>query len=141
VRTHPSYCPDKTIQHFVDAECQILVIGHVVKLIELVKSTVKGVRTLLVDDGFTGVALELAGGLGITEIVSPRRVRRRIPKGWNQTMIVVDHASVGGVTDTILRMSRLCKGAASGERPRIATAAPRDVSTILDVKGNKVLYF
>jgi hypothetical protein len=116
-----------------------LVIGNVEKLIELVKPTVNGVHALLVDDGLTGAALEVAGGLGMTEIVSTR-VRRRILTGWTQTMIVVDHTIVGGVTDTILQMSRLHKGTAIGDRPRIATAAPRDMSTILDVKGNKVVF-
>jgi hypothetical protein len=78
------------IQRFVDAECKILVIGHVGKLIELVKPTVDDVDTLLIDGGPTGEALVLAGGLGMTEIVSTR-VSRRIPKGWQQTMIATQH--------------------------------------------------
>jgi hypothetical protein len=126
------------IQRFVDEECQILVLGHIGNLIELVRPMVEDVDTLLIDGGPAGEAMVLAEGLGFKHIVSTR-MSRRIPKGWQQSL-VVDHTEIGGVTNTILRMSRLHKGPASDERLRIDRAAPRDVSTILNVKSNRVVF-
>jgi hypothetical protein len=101
----------------------------------------KGMLELMVvDGGPTGEAMAFARATEVTTIIVATRVGRRVSKGWMQTIVVVRHEEVGGVTDTHTHLSRLKEGEIRSTPPRLTKLAPRDVSTILDVKGIKVVF-
>ena len=55
-------------------------------------------------------------------------------------MVLMKHEDLGGVTDSRTRMSQLILGDSRAAEPVLRSLAPRDASTILDVKGNWVVF-
>jgi hypothetical protein len=87
-------------------------------------------QLLLIDGKACNDALSYAERQGIRLIVATES-RRKLPTGWAETRIAIDHAAVGGVTEKMQRI--FIYERASIDLPRLdpAVCVPRDASTIL----------
>jgi hypothetical protein len=127
------------IKAVVDTDCKIMVVEDVTGCLDLMRAKGQNLELMLVDGGPTREVMAFARATHVRTIITTR-IGRRIPVGWWQTMVVVRHEEVGGVTNSRVRLSRLSTEPGPGTKPMVTKLAPRDASTILDVKGHQVTF-
>jgi hypothetical protein len=127
------------IKAVVDTDCTIMVVEDVTGCLDLMRAKCQNLELMLVDSGPTSEVVSFARATYVRTIIT-KRIGQRIPVGWGQTMVVLRHEEVGGVTNSQVRMSRSSTGPGLGTKPMVTKLAPRDASTILDIKGHQVTF-
>jgi hypothetical protein len=104
------------IKAVVDTDRTIMVVDDLTGCLELIREKCQHLELMLVDGGPTSEVMAFARATYVRTIITTR-IGRRIPVGWGQTMVVVRHEEVGGVTNSRVRMSRLSTRLGLGKKP------------------------
>jgi hypothetical protein len=87
------------IKAVVDTDCTIMIVDDLSGCLELIRKNCQHLELMLVDGGPTSEVMAFACATCVRTIITTR-IGRRIPVGWGQTMAVVRHEEVGGVTNS-----------------------------------------
>ena len=113
----------------VPAGCRILVCPQWSRLDALPFPGPPGTVAFL-DCRFTGLVARLLESVGVRDAITTRGLRRITP-GWVSSMTSISHATVGGVTSSVVSVTRVRFGSTVVPGRAVPSVVGRDASTIL----------